>query len=647
VTSVQNDRKPVRPGKPSRRLSVIALCLGLSTLASVPFFFAGEIRDGQDAQILRMPLTHDMLTHFDQMKSFYDGLAGGEIYPRWEEDTNRGFGAPTTSYYPPGVYYLTSCFYLLTGDWMTTLLLTFLAMMVASAAAIYLYARRLMNKRAALVAMATYIFLPYHLVDQYARGAMAELLAFTFMPLMLLFGENLLTRNSAVSKPLGDFCVQAETSNLAGSGRSLSRDLLNAVGLAVSLGGFLWAHPPTAYQFALAFGIYMLLLAAMRRMWRRLTLLALATAVALALSAAYVLPAFVERDMIRRENVTEMWPYHGTYVFLHAAPHANPIGTFSKLIDFIWIFNTLAILLAAVILVAIERTLLKASPALRHRILAWVVVGFFACFMMTTASQPVGRLIPAIEIGVFSWRMLSITTLIAALLAGACAQAAINAFKLQPQPPRNPLASLAALAILGGAVFMAVRLMPPLYRGPAFSPVKEHFNFAMIPRTAPEDPRELPKVERAELASRSGRVSVEKWNPEQRLLTVDSSTADRLLIRTFNFPGWSATIDGRPTHILTGEALRIEHGGDEGTLVRADTFGERTPIINGMPGSIIGREPLGDIVIEVPAGVHRVDLNYLNTPVRCLGVIINASAILITVTLVAAALIMRRRSEVR
>src|ERR1700720_3925601 len=137
-----------KPPKNVSRLGVALLCIGLSVAAVSPFFFMGQPRPGESRWRLHMPDTDDMWLHFDQMKSFYNGLAAGKIYPRWEEDTNRRFGAPTTSYYPPGIYYLTSVFYVLTGDWLRTLLGIHLLAMIASAAALYLFARRLMSRLA-------------------------------------------------------------------------------------------------------------------------------------------------------------------------------------------------------------------------------------------------------------------------------------------------------------------------------------------------------------------------------------------------------------------------------------------------------------------------------------------------------------------
>src|SRR5262249_20318404 len=199
---------------------------------------------------LRMPVTHDLPLHFEQMRSFYRGLEARELYPRWEEDTNRGFGAPTTSYYPPGVYYLTSVLHLIVGDWIRVLLDANLLIMIASAAAFYLYARRFMARPAAAIAMCAYIILPYHIIDQYQRGAIAELLGFVWMPLILFFVDRLLGSFEA-----GDPKAASAEPETAGLWKSLSPIIpgraLDITGLAASYGAFLWSHVPTAYQFTL------------------------------------------------------------------------------------------------------------------------------------------------------------------------------------------------------------------------------------------------------------------------------------------------------------------------------------------------------------------------------------------------------------
>ncbi|HLF84598.1 MAG TPA: hypothetical protein VI837_10525 [Blastocatellia bacterium] len=560
MASTEASQKLQAANERKTKLLIALLCIGLSAFAVVPFFFMGRSATAGGALELRMPTTHDMFLHYDQMRSFYNGLAAGEIYPRLEEDTNRGFGAPTTSYYPPGVYYLTSAFYAVTRDWLRTLVDAHLVMMIAAAAALYFYARQVMGREAAMAAMAAYIFLPYHMLDQYQRGAMAELLVFVWMPLMLLFGERLMKTS-----------FQARQRSM----------LFSIVGLAASYGAFLWSHPPTAYQFTLGFGVYMLVLGVMRREWKGLVVLGMAMVLGIGLAAVYLLPAAIEQNLIHKEYVTQTWPYHKTYIFVHDLYNSDVHSGFFKLIDSIWITGTSAIAVGAITLLWLKRGALTTAPALKQRVLLWVILGGLASYMMTSASMPVGKLIPKIDIGVFTWRMLAITTLVVALIAGAFTQAALDAARRRSRSERVLFASLAAFIIIGGAGFSAVAVARPMIEAAVFEPEPEHLNWATIPSSAPADPSELPdEGPQAELATEAnGEVVVEEWKPQHRVVRAAPKDDDELLIRTFNFPGWTATVDGQEVPIKSSEGL-------------------------------------GNIEIELRAGAHRLTLDFIETPVR-------------------------------
>jgi len=581
-----------------------------------------------------MPVTNDMILHLEQMKSFYRGLASGEIYPRWEEDTNRGFGAPTTSYYPPGVYYLTSALYAISENWMVTLLAAYLIMMAASGAALYVFVRRFLSRGASIAAIVCYMFLPYHLLDQYHRGALAECLSFVFMPLMLLFAEELL-----MGRDRSNDAQNNAPSNERDPGRQQprkprSRVLLNTACLALTIGCFVWCHPPTAYQFMLAFVLLVVMYAFIRKAWKGAMAVTVAIILGLSLSAAYLYPAFVEQDLIRHEFVSNTWPYHSTYLFAQ--------GTTYDMFALAWIFNTVAIAIGGVVLLFLEPGLIKPNVGLRKRIWMWVIVGCCASFMMTPASFFISRMIPKIEIGVFAWRMLGITTLLAALIAGACAQAALNARRPKLQSGRNSLASLATVTIVGGAIFLSVRIVAGIFGAPAFASADEHINLAMMPKTGPVEPLELPRLERAELAGGHGSIEIEDWRPEHRVLNVQLSAPDKLLIRTFNFPGWRAAVDGNPSIIQSGEALRVELENSDEALIRAASFRGDLPVVDGKPGRIIGTEPLGDIEIELTPGVHRVALDFVFTSPRRLGALASLCSLVLVLGILVVSLTSRR-----
>lgn len=555
---------------------VAFLCLSLSAIAVIPFYFFGRPQFGEKQWYLHMPVTHDMHLHLEQMKSFYNGLAAGEIYPRWEEDTNRGFGAATTSYYPPGVYYLTSAGYALSHNWIVALLLTHLLMMIASAAAFYLYIHQYISRKASLLAMAAYIFLPYHLLDQYQRGAMAELLGFVWMPLMLYFGDRLFRRK--------DLEASLQTKSQRPSA------WLNIAGLAASYGGFLWSHPPTAYQFSLAFGVYLLLLTLLRKDFRGLVFSGCAIVLGVLLSAAYLYPAAAEQDLIRHEYITETWPYHSTYIFVHHLPY-NSVGAFFTLLDSIWIFGAAMMLVGGGLIFAYGRR--SAAEILKEQAILWLVTGCFVSFMMLKYSAFIGRHIPKIEIGVFTWRMLSISSLVVALLAGLCAHLASDTMNLE-KIQRRSLTSLSLFILIGGILFSFFTVVQPMIYAPDFIPSQEHVNYATIPHDAPEDPREMPRLERAILEGRKGEIEIKQWLPQSRLLRVNLPESDTLFIRTFNFPGWTATVNGQPMAIKTGKILK-------------------------------------EIKLELPAGEYEIKLEYLNTPIRQRGELATKAAFLILI----------------
>ena len=98
--------------------------------------------------------------------------------------------------------------------------------------------------------------------------------------------------------------------------------------------------------------------------------------------------------------------------------------------------------------------------------------------------------------------------------------------------------------------------------------------------------------------SQPGKILVQQWLPQSRKLTVDLPQDDRLIVRTFNFPGWTATVDGKPTTIAS--------------------FPE-----------------LGAMDIALTAGSHTVELQFLDTPARRHGNLLTLIAFLLLLAIMA------------
>ena len=561
------------------RLGVALICMILTSLVTLPFFIIGEVQGGGCCGGA-MPVTHDGPMHFNQMQSFWRGLSFGRIYPRWDDITHYGYGAPNVSFYPPGVYYLTSAIYFVFRDWEVVLIVLHWILMAASGAAIYWYARKSMSRGAGLLAMIVYLAAPYHLINQYQRGAMAEQFGFIWMPLLLLFGERL-------------WC-------LANSNTPTRKLILLFAGLAACYGLFIWTHPPTAFQFTLVFGTstaFRFLFSHPRSVRVLLGFLG-ALIFGSMLAASYIYPAIAEAHLINSDDVAKEWPYHASYVFDTTQKIYDHSGNFFQRIDHIWLYNTIALVLTTILLLIFRKE--GTARESRSRYWFWATSGLLASFLMTKLSYPVGILIPRIEMGAFSWRMLSITSLLIALLAGACWQMTSNAGGLWDR--RLVLSRAAAISIpLGAAVMSVLYVALPMYRAQSFSPRPEHFNYGTLPLGTPLDPAPMPP---AQTASGTGRITIVSWHPEYREVLLELDRPDQLQFRTSNYPGWTSSVDDR--------RVEIENGA------------------------------YGNVVIDLPAGKHKVILEYNRTPIRLAGDWITVTSF---VLLAAAVITAKRRKD--
>jgi hypothetical protein len=87
------------------------------------------------------------------------------------------------------------------------------------------------------------------------------------------------------------------------------------------------------------------------------------------------------------------------------------------------------------------------------------------------------------------------------------------------------------------------------------------------------------------------------WQPYHRQIGVKVEESKRVRLKTYNFPGWIALVDGEPTPML----------GDQD----------------------------GVQVVEVSAGAHLIEASFVNTPTRTLGALLSALGLLVAIGLVA------------
>jgi hypothetical protein len=241
--------------------------------------------------------------------------------------------------------------------------------------------------------------------------------------------------------------------------------------------------------------------------------------------------------------------------------------------------------------------------------------------------------------------MLGMVTLVVALLAGACAEVVLRMLRTWRRHEAGLAFAVALWIVVGCTWFSLEEVVKPYSNGNPFTPEAEPFNYALMPRTAYGDLFHLPRVEPAELERGHGSVRVERWTPEHRAVRVELNDSDRLLLRAFNFPGWTAMVDGQPASIESSQALRVRTADGEEAVIRKLELSGWSPMVDGQSAQVIEEVTLGDIAVPLAPGTHEIRLDYRPTPVRRAANLITLTSLALLGTGFVAMVTLRRRAH--
>ncbi|MGA9768115.1 MAG: 6-pyruvoyl-tetrahydropterin synthase-related protein [Blastocatellia bacterium] len=488
----------------SLRRRIIATLILVAIASSLPFFYAAQGN---------LPEAGDLIIHWPRMLMFDEALRSGVWYPRWLGGMNYGYGAATTMFYAPVVYYSLSAAHAVLGDWARSVEAVVLLAAMGSAATLYFYARSFLSRAASAVASVLYLLLPYRLIDLYHRGALAELIAFVWMPLVMLMLDG------AVKRP--------------GARRIVSG--------AIFYGLLIVTHPPVAYAFSVSLAVFIAVRAVRSKSWRPVLSGSLICMLGSALSAFYWVPAILEVGYVN-QSVTDLFDNNRGYV-----TDLLVGSTFEKLIAATVIVTGLLFFFFVVF--ARNRS---QEPSPNHHVFAWTIAGFISIFVMLPVAAPLVRVMPGISGMAFLWRWLAITTFATSMLGGA----AFEKLRIENigRTGRDLFAvTLTVAALIFGIISCACASNLRLQFVAPIDCVEQDFT----PKDAP-DVRALPVAGAFQMLSDSPDSSARliEWKPQERVIEVLAATGDTLHVYSFMFPGWRAFVDDLPVPVETHPDLK-------------------------------------------------------------------------------------------
>jgi uncharacterized membrane protein len=462
--------------------------------------------------------SNDGIEHVVWGKAFFQQLWNGEWYPRWLTDLNAGYGSPVFFVYAPAPLYASAFLWPLfaasdTQGWYTVGLSVIFSILCSSFA-VYFWIREKTGEAAALFAALVCIFLPYHLaVNVYTRGAIGELWAVVWPPLILFAVDRL---------------------------RSGSR--FAVFGLAASYAGLIFSHLPTTLCFSLVPPAAALFLSEPRRRLRVVVGTSIGMVLGILLASVYLVPALAQRHDIQEALLTGGWfDYHRWWL-----TQIQPL--------FDARMRLLLLTVATVALLTITFWIARA----RREAAFYFWVSVVAVFLATQLSEPLWRVFPILHSLPFPTRFLQILVFTVPVIAGlsfpmlrnrgaiaalgiVCATwlaadvwAGSKAFSVwRPFPPDN--------AVFYGKVLKYRRSILDYW--PRWAPAAQYGNFPEFETFAAMHP---PKA--AALTSGSAPV-VHVATPRHLWLDIDSPQPAVLTVNHFYYTGWKGTIGDRAIEV--------------------------------------------------------------------------------------------------
>lgn len=476
---------------------------------------------------------HDTDFHLQNWLEVNASWHQGVFYPHWAMSPNYQAGEPRFVFYPPLSWLLGGLLgTLLPWNW-TPSAFTLIALFGAGFG-FRAMAREWMPEENATIAACLYVANPYMLFAAYERGAMAELLAAAWLPLLVLYG---LRQKRAV------------------------------LPLAFSVAAVWLTNAPAAVMGSYMLAALVAIASLQAKSWRLIVRAAIAVPLGLGLASFWLIPAICEQRWVEiNRAIGPLMSVDSSFLFGSVDPSRFPADE-NFGVNFhnhvLWKASWIAVSLLA-------GTVIAAFLSRRRRSQLWtplVAVASGILLLQFRWSTPLWRLIPKLQFLQFPWRWMAVLGLIFAAFAGL-------AVKGKSGPRRSLALGPLLLTLLACelAIMCSLLFWQPcdVEDNPRAQVVTFHSNgfggadeYTPQPADNSEVQQGLPQVRLlrtpdAEQASSSDNpgwtpalaqeipesVRIESWKPNHMSAAVTVPQPGYAVLRLMDYPAWQVTVNG-------------------------------------------------------------------------------------------------------
>lgn len=474
----------------------------------------------------------------------------GQFPPRFVPDLSYSFGYPLFNFVFPLPFYIGELFHLTGLNFVDSLKAVFFISVPLSGIGMYFLLRQFTNMVNSLVGSMLYIYAPYRAVDLYVRGAIGEITAFIFFPLLAL----------AVVK------ITNET--------ELKRLKWFSLG-GITLAGLVLSHNIATYMFMpfiLLLGMLRIIFLAKKKTIALINFIMLIF-LGLICSAYFWIPALIDSGLMKYDTVFNFADHFPTLLQL-VKPYwgygASVPGPYDGMSFFLGV-SSLILIVLAVLLIFIKNFKFELETKL---MIIWSVISLvIVIFMMNFRSSLLWSSLPLLPYFQFPWRFLMMTSFFIPLLV-----VSLNKFKY---------ANYFAISLL--VVTLAINFS--YFRPQDFLGRKDDYYLnRYIPYPVASEDYKLTQEEYLRLPNNTKQRPDKNYplvygERDFNLSTTNVFTTNLEIILDKNqsiyyskylFPGWEAKIDNQQVKISPGEKF-------------------------------------GDIKIDMPAGKHNLQIIFQET----------------------------------
>jgi hypothetical protein len=503
---------PLRgPGGSGLLWAPLLAIAGAAFAVEIPFFFFGT------------PSGHDVEFHLYSWLEVLAQWKHGIAYPRWAALAHFSYGEPRFLFYPPASWTLGAALSAL-FPWTIASCIYIGVVLTAAGVAMFVLARRWLDRRDAMFAAVLYAVNPYHLVIVYWRSAFAELLASCLVPLLLL-------------------CVLKAAAAGRDDGNGYKDERAMAP-LALVLAAAWLTNAPAAVMIHYSLALLLVFFAWQQRSARLLVVGAGGVALGACLASFYLLPAIYEQRWIDIAQAVSQGSRPGdNFLFIHTSDAEH--DAFNRIVTWLAMFEMAVVAGAA----WAARHWRKTHLEIWNSLLGWAL----ACgALMFSVTAGLWRILPKMQFMQFPWRWLLCLSMIFSLLVSV---------GMRRWWWRAALCALSLLVIVLAWRHVQTpwwdsaddlrEMQDNVATGEGYEGVEEYTPVGVDPTAIDKDARNV-TVDGAAHAA----IHVYRWDAESRMFTAEMSTADQLAVRLFRYPAWRVQVNGR----VVETAARAETG---------------------------------------------------------------------------------------